>query len=226
MIVGDQKPIEEIKASISAYGKVLILGCGTCVSVCLTGGDRQARVLASDLAHGNIGEEDRPVLEVDTIERQCERDLITKFLKLPEGTEAILSLACGAGVQTLADVFEGLPVIPALNTTFLGALDEPGVWNEKCLGCGDCILTTTGGICPVARCAKRVFNGPCGGSSNGKCEISALVGRDIDCVWQQIIDRLTRLGKLDDYLKVQSPKDWSTETAKGPRRLDHTEERS
>jgi len=190
MIVGNQKPIGEIKASISAYGKVLILGCGTCVSVCLTGGDRQARVLASDLAHGNIGDKARPVFEVDTIERQCERDLVTNFLKLPEGTEAILSLACGAGVQTLADIHKGLPVIPALNTTFLGALDEPGIWNEKCLGCGDCILTTTGGICPVARCAKRLFNGPCGGSSGGRCEISAIVARS----WR--VSRLEVLGRL------------------------------
>ena len=226
MIVGHQKPFEEIKASISGYRKVLVLGCGTCVSVCLTGGDRQAQILASDLAKKNGADPNQPVLEVKTIERQCERDLIKNFLKISKGTEAILSLACGAGVQTLVDVFRELPVIPALNTTFLGALDEPGVWNEKCQGCGDCILTATGGICPVARCAKRLFNGPCGGSSGGRCEISAIVGRHIDCVWQLIIDRLRVLGKLDDYLDIRPPKDWSTETAKGPRRLDHTAERS
>lgn len=226
MIVGHQKPIEEIKASIAGYRKVLILGCGTCVSVCLTGGDRQAHILASDLAQKNGARRNQPDLEVKTIERQCERDLVKNFLKVSKGTEAILSLACGAGVQTLADVFGELPVIPALNTTFLGALDEPGVWNEKCLGCGDCILADTGGICPVARCAKRLFNGPCGGSSGGRCEISAIVGRHIDCVWQLIIDRLKVRGRLDACIDLRPAKDWSTETAKGPRRLDHTQEQS
>jgi len=226
MIVGHQKPFEEIKASIAGYRKVLVLGCGTCVSVCLTGGDRQAQILASDLVQKNGTRQNQPDLEVKTIERQCERDLLKNFLKISKGTEAILSLACGAGVQTLVDVFGELPVIPALNTTFLGALDEPGVWNEKCQGCGDCILAATGGICPVARCAKRLFNGPCGGSSGGRCEISAIVGRHIDCVWQLIIDRLKVLGRLDEYTDYRPPKDWSAETAKGPRTLDHTKAQS
>ncbi|MDP2645793.1 MAG: methylenetetrahydrofolate reductase C-terminal domain-containing protein [Desulfobacterales bacterium] len=222
MIVGSQKPLEEIVASISTYRQVLVLGCGTCVSVCLTGGERQARALADSLIHANRNETCPPVFNVNTIERQCERDWITNFLEVPDHTEAILSLACGAGVQTLADVFQELPVIPALNTTFLGALDEPGVWNEKCRGCGDCILSSTGGICPVARCAKKLFNGPCGGSVRGRCEISTVIGRDVDCVWQLIIERLVKLDKMDDYHKIRSPKDWSCEIATGPRRLVHS----
>ena len=100
----------------------------------------------------------------------CERDFVKAYLDIPPDTEAILSLACGAGVQTVAEIFGTLPVIPALNTTFLGSLDSPGIWREKCQGCGDCVLAYTGGICPVSRCAKRLLNGPCGGSKNGKCE--------------------------------------------------------
>ena len=222
MIVGHQKPIEEILASLEGYRKILILGCGTCVSVCLTGGDKEAHALARAIERARAQEDLPPILEVATMERQCERDWIPKFLQVSDEVEAILSLACGAGVQTVADAFKGLPVIPALNTTFLGALDQAGVWNEKCLGCGDCVLAQTGGVCPVARCAKRLFNGPCGGSSNGKCEISAVVGRDVECAWQLIIDRLTALGRLEDYYKIQAPKDWSTETGLGPRTLVHS----
>jgi ferredoxin len=222
MIVGHQKPIEEILASLKGYRRIMILGCGTCVSVCLTGGDKEAHALARAIERARAQEDLPPILEVATMERQCERDWIPEFLNVSDEVEAILSLACGAGVQTLADAFKGLPVIPALNTTFLGALDQAGVWNEKCLGCGDCVLAQTGGVCPVARCAKRLFNGPCGGSSNGKCEISAVVGRDVECAWQLIIDRLTALGRLDDYYKIQPPKDWSTETAMGPRTLVHS----
>ena len=224
MIVGHQKPLEEILQSLTGYGKILILGCGTCVSVCLSGGEKEAQALARAIGRSRADQDLAPVLEVKTIERQCERDWIPKFLKVPDDVEAILSLACGAGVQTVADACKGLPVIPAINTTFLGALDQPGVWNEKCLGCGDCLLTYTGGICPIARCAKRLFNGPCGGSSQGKCEISAVVGREVECAWQLIIDRLAALGRLDDYNKIRSPKDWSPETALGPRTLHHSGE--
>jgi len=221
MIVGSQKPFQEIAASVSGFRKILVLGCGTCVSVCLTGGDREARLLADALSRHFQEREAAPRFEARTIERQCERDWIVNFLQIPEGTDAVLSLACGAGVQTVAAVIEDLPVIPALNTTFLGALDRPGEWHEKCLGCGDCILTHTGGVCPIARCAKRLMNGPCGGNSDGKCEISPIVGRDVECAWQRIIERLTRLGRIEEYHRIRQPKDWTSETGRGPRRLVH-----
>jgi len=130
-------------------------------------------------------------------------------------------MACGAGVQTMADAFKGIPVLPALNTTFIGALDQPGVLDEKCAGCGDCVLGLTGGICPIARCAKRLFNGPCGGSAKGKCEISISVGRDVPCAWHQIVERLEELGKIDNYLKISDFKDWTNSGSGGPRRLVH-----
>lgn len=224
MIVGHQKPLDEIISSIKDYNKVLVLGCGTCVSVCLTGGEKEAQAMARALRYAFQDSDEPKTFEVNSIERQCERDWLESFFELPEDVDAIISLACGAGVQTVADVFRGLTVIPGLNTTFLGALDRPGEWNEKCLGCGDCVLGETGGICPVARCAKSLFNGPCGGSANGKCEISDLVGMDIDCAWHLIIERLKEQDKLDNYKKIHPPKDWSTGTGKGPRRLIHRAE--
>jgi ferredoxin len=224
MIVGRQKPFEEICESLEGYKNILILGCGTCVSVCLTGGEKEAQTLARAIAEVRAATNPPTLLEANTLERQCERDWVEKFLTFPDEVEVILSLACGAGVQTLADVYPNIPIIPALNTTFLGAQDRLGVWNEKCVGCGDCILVHTGGICPIARCAKRLFNGPCGGSSKGKCEISAVIGRDVDCAWQQIFDRLSALGKLEEYEKIRSPKDWSSGPGFGPRTLIHTVE--
>ncbi|MCP4024009.1 MAG: hypothetical protein GY729_19360 [Desulfobacteraceae bacterium] len=224
MIVGEHKPIEEIIESIKPYKNVLVLGCQTCVSVSLTGGDRAARALAESLTH--VFKDERPVyyFESKSLERQCEKDWIEPFFELPDGVEAILSLACGAGVQTMADMFKGIPVLPGLNTTFIGALDQPGVLNEKCLGCGDCILGLTGGICPVARCAKKIFNGPCGGSSKGKCEISISVGRDIDCAWHLIIERLSELGQMDNYMKIAHVKNWKPSASGGPRSLVHPNE--
>jgi hypothetical protein len=155
---------------------------------------------------------------VDSILRQCERDLVLDYQALPEGTEAVLSLACGAGVQTLADVFEPFPVIPALNTTFLGASDKTGNWTEKCRGCGDCILNYTAGICPVARCAKSLFNGPCGGSHGGYCEI----GGDTYCAWTQIVARLKKANQLHLYERLQDIKDWRQGGSGGPRKRVRT----
>ncbi|MCD6295188.1 MAG: methylenetetrahydrofolate reductase C-terminal domain-containing protein [Deltaproteobacteria bacterium] len=213
MIVADLKPLDEIGKSVSQFRKVSIVACGGCVSVCLSGGARSADALARELSHPRHYEFRGPVFHTISIQRQCERDFIEAYLNIPPDTEAILSMACGAGVQTMAESFGTLPVIPALNTTFLGSLDEPGLWREKCQGCGDCVLAYTGGICPVTRCAKHLLNGPCGGSSQGKCEIS----EDIDCAWQLIVDRLKALGRLDEYERLFPIKDWSSDRGGGPR---------
>ena len=213
MIVGKLKPLDEIAASVEGFKNILIAGCGSCVTVCLSGGDREAMALARELSDPVLYRNTPPSIRVATFLRQCERDLVKAYLEVPAETDAILSLACGAGVQTLWSAFEKLPIIPALNTSFLGALDEQGVWREKCVGCGDCVLAYTAGICPISRCAKRLLNGPCGGSSKGKCEI----GGDVDCAWHLIVERLCALDRIGDYEKIQAVKDWSQDRGGGPR---------
>jgi ferredoxin len=214
MIVGDLKPLAEIVSAIKEYKQVLVLGCGSCVTVCLSGGEKEAEQLNRELSQIRHYQGTAPKFEVGSILRQCERDLVIEYQDLPAGTDAVLSLACGAGVQTLADAYEPLPVIPALNTTFLGASDKPGEWTEKCKGCGDCILIHTGGICPIARCAKSLFNGPCGGSKGGYCE----VGGGRFCAWTQIVARLKKMDKLQYYEKINIIKDWTAGGAAGPRK--------
>ncbi len=214
MIVGNLKPIEEIVESIKDYKKILILGCGTCVTVCLSGGEREARELWKVLKQASLYKGMSPEFQVETIQRQCEIDLVKEYLHVSEEIEAVLSLGCGAGVQTVADALEPLPVIPALNTTFLGALDQPGIWEEKCKGCGDCVLSLTGGICPVTRCAKSLFNGPCGGSQDGRCEVDP----ETPCAWALIYYRLKKQGKLHLMEAIVPPKDWQPSTHGGPRK--------
>jgi hypothetical protein len=106
-------------------------------------------------------------------------------------------------------------ILPGTNTTFLGITERLGVWSERCAGCGHCVLDKTGGLCPIARCSKQLLNGPCGGSVNGKCEIS----KDVDCVWQLIIDRLSRLNRLEALEEIFPVKDWRPAGHGGPRRL-------
>ena len=124
-------------------------------------------------------------------------------------------MACGCGVQEIARRFKEKPVLPAVNTAFMGASERQGVWAERCQGCGDCVLGLTGGICPIARCSKRLLNGPCGGSTNGKCEIDP----DVDCAWQLIWDRLKALGIEDRYEENMPAKDWRTSRDGGPRKI-------
>ena len=130
--------------------------------------------------------------------------------------EALVSIACGIGVQTLVRYFPKTPVFPGVDTTFIGETVTHGVWEERCQACGNCILEKTGGICPVARCAKQILNGPCGGSSKGKCEIK----QETDCAWQLVYDRLNALGQLYRLEEIIPAKRWGTESRdRGPRRI-------
>jgi hypothetical protein len=118
--------------------------------------------------------------------------------------QAILVMSCGAGVQTIADLSE-LPVFPALDSLFLGLTKRIGKFYEMCVMCGDCVFEQTGGICPVARCSKRLLNGPCGGSHDGKCEVNP----QQDCAWYLIYKKLSEHQKLDKMTSIKQPKDYS-----------------
>ena len=213
MIVGEQKPFEEIWEMVKDHKQLTVFGCNTCVAVCHQGGNKEAGILAAQLRM-RASQDDVEIEIVDSgIERQCEHEFFEKTEDLVQKSEAVLSLACGIGVQFMATKYDSTPIYPALNTTFLGDVPETGVFTEKCQACGDCVLGVTGGVCPVSRCAKRLFNGPCGGSTTGKCEIS----KETECAWQLVIDRLEALGRLDTYEKVMPLKDWSKDRSGGPR---------
>lgn len=216
MIVAEQKTLEEIVDEIGDAKRILVLGCNECVTVCEAGGKKEVGVLASALRmyYMNRGEERK--IDENTIERQCDTEYLDEITGEVDQYDAILSLACGVGIQFTAERYPSMAVLPGVNTCFLGATEYRGLWTERCQACGQCILHLTGGICPVARCAKRLLNGPCGGSTDGKCEIS----KDLDCAWQLIIDRLKNLNRLDDYEKIMEIKDWSHDRAGGPRKVE------
>jgi ferredoxin len=215
MIVGEQKQISEIKELVVPYKKILILGCGTCVKTCFAGGEDEVATLASALRL--TLKKDGKDIEVNefTIERQCEDEFIQEAAEYISQADAVLSLACGAGVQAIAKRFEKSPVLPGVNTTFIGIQEQHGLFTEECMGCGDCKLAIFGGVCPVTRCSKKLLNGPCGGSQGGKCEVDP----ETACAWHLIIDRLTSLGQLKNLNKYIPPKDWRTSNSGGPRKL-------
>ena len=205
MIIAERKPMEEIKQFIAPYKKVLVAGCGTCVTVCWAGGEKEVAMLASQLRLARSAEgSEISVLEA-TVERQCEREMVAEIKDKVAEVEAVVSLACGSGVQTMAEMFEDKPVFPAVNTAFIGMPEKEGLWVEMCGACGDCFLDRTGGVCPIVRCAKGLLNGPCGGTRRGgKCEIDP----DKDCAWVLIYRRLEKQGRLDVMRKYYAPKNY------------------
>jgi ferredoxin len=215
MITAERKPIDEIRAMIAPYKRVLVLGCGSCVAECAAGGEKETGVLASALRMANKMEGKDVLIQEKTLDRQCVKDFVILLHEIVDQYDAVLSLGCGAGVQAVAEMFSEIPVLPALNTEFLGETRDQGYWVENCLGCGDCMLDDFGGVCPLARCSKQLLNGPCGGSREGKCEINP----EVPCAWQAIIDRLDRFGTLDRLEQIYPPKDWSKKQGGGPRKI-------
>jgi hypothetical protein len=211
MIVAEQKPIEEIKAYLEDHSSVLVLGCGTCVTVCLAGGEKEVKTIASVLRLAGVGE-----VQENTVERQCDAEFFDDVKDQVKSCDAILSMACGVGVQMAATIFPDKPIYPALNTKFMGTNDGAGQWSENCLACGDCKLGIFGGVCPVTRCSKSLANGPCGGSVDGMCEVDP---ENTDCGWQLIYDRLKALDKLSVLYENAAPRDWSQTHDGGPRKL-------
>jgi hypothetical protein len=215
MIVGEQKPIDEIFNMTADYKKVLVMGCNTCIAVCHAGGEKEVGILASALRIKNKMESrDQEVLET-SMERQCEKEFVDNLAAQIEEADCVLSLACGVGPQTLVEFYPETIVLPGINTTFYGMPKEQGFFVEFCGGCGNCVLDKTAGICPIVRCSKSMLNGPCGGSQDGNCEVD----KSIDCAWQLIHDRLKAQGKIDYMDIIQPPKDWKPARHGGPRKM-------
>jgi ferredoxin len=220
MIVAQRKKIPVLIDIINGHKNVLVLGCGTCVTVCLAGGEREVSMISSALriASKKAG----TVVKINelTIERQCDNVFIESAAEDIKKNDAVLSLGCGAGVQAIAERYPDKPVYAGLDTAFLGILESRGVWTEKCAQCGECVLADFGGICPVTRCAKQMLNGPCGGSREERCEIN----ENQPCAWQLIYKRLKAIDELDKIKKIYPVKNRSKSIDGGSRtiiREDH-----
>ena len=214
MIVADRKPINELLEMIEDCNKILILGCKGCVTVCNVGGSKEVGILASTLkiARNKAGK----ALEVveQTLERQCDPEYIQQVKDMVNEYDAVISMACGVGPQFLSEAYPKQRFFPAVNTTFFGGAVQHGVWAERCAGCGTCIIHNYDGMCPIARCSKSLLNGPCGGSAQGKCEIS----KEVDCIWDLIVTKKMDQGRLEEVTKQKPVKDWRTARDGGPRK--------
>lgn len=205
MIVAQRKPLARIEAMLGQAERVLVVGCGTCVAVCMAGGEKEVELLAAQLRMKGKREGRCRVIDEVTVTRQCDREYLDGIARYVDQYEVLLSTACGAGVQFLAERYDEKLVLPALDTLFIGVAEGAGVWSQKCMACSECVLDQTGGICPMTICAKNLLNGPCGGTNHGKCEVDS----EKDCAWTLIYRKLEKLGRLEMLQKIQPPKDYS-----------------
>ncbi|MBI2288535.1 MAG: methylenetetrahydrofolate reductase C-terminal domain-containing protein [Chloroflexi bacterium] len=207
------KPFEEIKQYLKRSKGVYLVGCGTCATMLHTGGKSEVLSMKDKLEA-----EGKKVTGWMVIPTGCDplagKALETKADDI-NAADSILVMSCSFEVQTVRLYSPNKSVYPALDTMFIGKEERPGYFAEVCLQCGSCILGRTAAICPLVRCAKLLFNGPCGGSVGGKCEVDP----GTPCGWQQIIDRLTTLGQLDQLEEIEPVKDWSTSVSGGPRQI-------
>lgn len=212
MIISEKKPMEEILGFLENAEKIILVGCSLCATTCKSGGEEELTKMKEDLEA-----EGKKVLSCLVLDPACnllktKKDMKSIKLELNEA-DAILSLACGDGTQTVSKNVKK-PVYPANNTLFIGEVERVGQFEESCKACGECELGWTGGICPVTMCAKGLMNGACGGAKNGKCEINS----ENDCAWIKIYERLKEINQLNNLLEIRPPKDYSKQN--NPRHLD------
>ncbi|MCX8181694.1 MAG: methylenetetrahydrofolate reductase C-terminal domain-containing protein [Candidatus Methanomethyliaceae archaeon] len=201
MIITKSKPKEVFLRSLEGFERVFIVGCGTCATLCQTGGEEEVDAVANLLGKRTCG---KIVVETPCDIRVLRRDL-SPHLDVVDAADVILALCCGSGAQAIGE-FTGKIVIPGLDTLFVGETERIGRFYERCRACGDCIIHETGGICPIVRCAKGLLNGPCGGMANGKCEAG---GHVRDCAWVMIYKRLEEQGIVERFKEIRKVRDRS-----------------
>lgn len=211
MIIAKKKPIEDIIKSLEGETNVFIVGCGECATVTQTGGEKEVAEMKAQLEEAG-----KKVVATDVVAANCQeldlKRILRKHKEASEEAEAFLVLSCGAGTQSVRAATDK-HVIPGNDTLFLGNVQRSMDFVEKCSLCGDCVLDEYGAICPVTRCAKGLLNGPCGGTSHGKCEVDP----EMDCAWVLIHEQLKKEGREDKRTRVHAPKDWNVVAHPGKR---------
>jgi len=204
MIITKKRDFKDLMENIKNYKKFFLLGCSECATLCGTGGEPELKSMKEALEADG-----KHVTGMFVAKTGCQvlgtKVELKKYKDELDQADCILVMSCGAGTQSAVELYKDKPVYPTNDSMFLGNMSRMQMFDERCSLCGKCILDKTGGICPVTACPKGLLNGPCGGTNEGKCEVSS----DIECAWVRIYDRLKRIDRLDDMKQIAAPKDWA-----------------
>ncbi len=205
MIITQKRDRKQLLETIKDYKKFFLIGCSECASLCATGGEPELAEMKELLES-----EGKQVTGSFVAKTGCQ--VLGTKIEIKKNAQAgmdeaecILVMSCGAGTQSAVETYKDKPVYPTNDSLFLGNMTRMQMFDERCSLCGECILDKTGGICPVTACPKGLLNGPCGGTNEGKCEVSP----DVDCAWTKIYIRLKAINRLDDMKKLNEPKNWA-----------------
>ena len=191
------KPKEAILDLTRGREGLFIINCAKCYTEFNETEDSSCRDLSAYIRES--GKNISGCLHIDFL---CNKTLTEKVLKekLKSGGEiTVLVNSCGVGVQTVAEILPG-EVYTVADSVNQGGYHGMALSQEKCYACAECVLTHTGGICPVVECSKSLLNGSCGGAKNGKCEISP----EKDCGWEKIDKAMKKYtNKVQDIEKIQ-----------------------
>ncbi len=190
-VITKQKEFADIEKQLQKAKKIYLIGCGTCATLCQTGGKPEVLQMKERLE--KLGKEVVGWVVIPTACDVLTEEVLKAEAKVIKKADLILAMTCGFGVQRIAGCVQKL-VIPALDSLFIGKEDH-AQWEfaQVCAQCGECVLGVTAGICPIVSCHKGLLNGPCGGTNEGKCEVD----KEKDCAWTLIYKKLKELGRLD-----------------------------
>jgi len=214
VIVSKQKSLEVLLEDLKGDDRLFVLGCDGCAEGSGTGGPEQVAEMVA-----RLGEAGKTVVGHMVVDFLCNKALVGTRLGRRAGelaqADAIVVMTCGVGVQAVARMVD-TPVRAALDTVSMGGVQGSWPSEERCMECGDCVLSYTGGICPLTACSKSLLNGICGGSDNRMCEVAP---QTKPCGWVAIYERCKELGQLDrlqefliarDYQKRSFPEELRT----------------
>jgi electron transport complex protein RnfC len=186
------KEREELESLLAGTNKLFVIACNKCFKEFETidepDGDEFVKIAE---------EAGKTVTGIAKVDFLCNKTQTEKKLRdmIPEGTEQVVVVSCGLGVQTVADL-AGMPTYAAADSLNYTGHHGMALTKKSCDACAQCYLNVTGGVCPIVDCSKSLVNGQCGGSKNGKCEVDS----NKDCAWEKIYKRLEKQGRLSEFL--------------------------
>ena len=186
------KSNDELKSLLADKDHLFVIACNKCFKEFETVDEPDCGEFEKIAA-----EQGKTITGSAKVDFLCNKTLTEKKLKdmIPEGTENVIVISCGLGIQTTAEL-AGKPVYAASNSLNYRGHHGMALTKKSCDACAQCYLNITGGICPIVDCSKSLVNGQCGGAKNGKCEVDS----SKDCAWEKIYYRLEKQGRLEEFL--------------------------
>ena len=189
MVVSEFKSEEEIAFLLKNRKRLAVFSCTACANLSGTGGPGGLEIMNRLLK--KLGKD---VVLSKTVNICCCEEVMAETFRIylnpvKSDCDAILMLSCAGGVKTAHLPQPGLPILTALDSVGTGAITrkEDLVAQSRCRGCGQCVISCTGGICPIPECVSKKKYGPCkeAPQEGDRC---TFVDHRL-CIWKEIEER-------------------------------------